>query len=156
MNPLLHMMAASFADTPVYALPATEIILSTAPEGQTSDAQYIFNTDGTIQERRDLAVGGTSLTTSASSPWSTDPSEDGTGKYVKCVYNATGSTADYRTDVLGNGWLLLTSQRIFTFQNPDTSGPYETTAFYDVSISLDGSTVHDTQLLEVSLDNAGP
>ena len=154
MHALLYAMAAGFAETWLYVIPATETIISTAPEGQTSDAQYIFNTDGSIQERHDLSIGGTSLTTSASSPWSTDPSEDGVDKYVRLVFQSGGG--DRRTDSIGDGWVLLTSQRIYVFQNSGTEGPYSDATVYKVDISLDGSTIHDTQDLTVNLDNAGP
>jgi hypothetical protein len=153
MHPLLIAAIAKGGFSVTYILAATEVINSTSPEGQTSDAQYIFNTDGTVQERRDLSGGGTSLTTSAGSPWSDDPSEAGTGKYIKLVH-ATGT--DRRTDALGNGFLELTSQRLFTFQNTDTSGPYNDASTYTVTLSLDGSTPYDTQTLTVNLDNAGP
>ncbi len=145
------LVAGRFPAT--YQLAPTELISSESPEGQASDAVYFFNTDGTIQERRDLSVGGTSLTTSAGSPWSDLPTEDGTGKFIKLVH-ATGT--DRRTDALGNGFLLLTSQRIFTFRNPDTSGPYSGSSTYDVTLSLDGSTDHDAQTLTITLGNAGP
>ena len=156
MLPAIRMvlMAARKSFSPTYQLPSTESINSTAPEGETSDAQYIFNTDGTIQERKDNAVGGTTLSTSASSPWSDDPAEDGVGKYVRMTY--LGGDADRRTDALGTGWLQLNSQRIFTFQESDTGGPYSYTPTYTVDISLDGSTVHDTQTLSVTLGNEGP
>jgi hypothetical protein len=136
----------------VFSVLPTETITSTAPEGATSDAQYWFNTTGSITERRDLAVGGTEDTTTEN--WSTDPAEDGTGVSVKLVY-ATGT--DRRTDALGDGWLILTSQRKFTFQNPGTAGPYSDASTYTVALSLDGgATTHDTQTLTVNLDNAGP
>ena len=154
MLPAVRMllMAAKKSFSPTYSLPATETISSTAPEGQTSDAQYIFNTAGGIQERKDNAVGGTTLSTSASSPWSDDPAEDGTGKYIKVV--ATGT--DRRTDSIGNGFVELSTQRIYIFQNPDTSGPYSDATTYTVTLSLDGSTAHSTQTLTVNLDNEGP
>ena len=136
-----------------YSIPANESIVSTSPEGQASDAQYIFNTNGTIQERRDDAVGGTTLTTSASSPWSNDPAEDGVGKYVRI---SLGTPSDDRTDAIGTAFVQLNTQRIYTFQNPDTAGPYTTNNDYTVDISLNGTTVHDTQTLNVQLDNAGP
>lgn len=149
---LFFQLAKAGAGT-VYQLASTESIISEAPEGQASDAQYIFNTDGTIQERIDLVGGGTSLTTSAGSPWSNNPSEGGAAKYIKLVY---ASGTDYRTDAIGNGFVLLSSQRIYTFQDPVTSGPYSSSATYTVTLSLDGSTAWDTQTLTVQLDNAGP
>lgn len=145
------MVAARFFVT--YQVAPTELISSESPEGEASDAQYIFNTSGLIQERRDLSAGGTALTTSSGSPWSDDPIEDGTGKFIKLVH-ATGT--DRRTDALGNGFIELNSQRIFTFRNPDTTGPYSGNSTYTVTLSLDGSTDFDTQTLTITLANAGP
>ena len=144
-------LAGRFVTT--FQLAPTELVSSESPEGEASDAQYIFNTDGTIQERRDQAAGGTVLSTSAGSPWSNRVGEDGSGKFIKLVH-ATGT--DRRTDALGNGFIELDSQRIFTFRNGDTSGPYSGNSTYDVTLSLDGSTDHDAQTLTITLANAGP
>ncbi len=145
------LVAGRFKTT--FQLAPTEAINSECPEGDACDAQYIFNTDGTIQERRDQAVGGTVLSTSAGSPWSDRAGEDGVGKFIKLVHS---SGTDRRTDGLGNGFIELNSQRIFTFRNPDTNGPYSGNSDYTVTLSLDGSTDHDAQTLTVTLTNAGP
>jgi hypothetical protein len=145
-------MASGYAVA--YSIPATEQITATAAEGDNSDASYIWNTDGTIQEQVVNVVGSHPTTTSASSPWSNDPAETGVGKYVRLVY--LGGDADRRTDLLGNGFVELNVQRIFTFNNPATSGPYSSSPTYTVDLSLDGSTVYDTQTLTVTLENQGP
>ena len=137
----------------IYAIPPTEVINSNALEGEVCNAQYRWNSDGTIQEQREN-LGSNPVTTSASSPWSTNPSETGSGKFVRMGNANTGTNR--RTDALGTGFVELTSQRVYTFENPSTSGPFTDASVYTVDLSLDGITVHDTQELTVNLDNQGP
>lgn len=136
-----------------YQLPATEVINSNASEGDQCNAEYRFNTDGTIQEQRE-SLGTNPVSTSASSPWSDDPGETGAGKYVRMGNANTGTNR--RSDALGTGFIEITSQRVYQFTNVNTAGPFTDASIYTVDISLDGSTVHDTQELTVNLDNEGP
>lgn len=132
-------------------------INSTSPEGSASDADAIFNTNGSIQERRDLALGGTSLSTSEASPWSDDPSEDGTGHHIRLASHDTGSNRFVAGTLVLGTWYALSTLRQFEFQDSDTNGPYDGTSTYTFELSDDGgSTVLDSCTATIRLQNEGP
>ena len=148
-------MAARGFFVPTYQLSNTAIN-STSPEGETSDAILIYNTDGTVQERRDQAGGGTALSTSESSPWSDKPGEDGTGHHIRIASHDSGANRYTGTPSIGS-WTVLSSVVDFNFQDPDTTGPYDATSTYTIELSEDGgSNVLDSMTLSIRLQNAGP
>lgn len=154
MSNLLALMAAVGGAGNIIYQVADDTVTSLAPEGQTSDMIYFFTTAGLIRETIDLAVGGTQTNAATITPWSDDGAEDGVGKYIRCSNVVTG--IDRRTDAIGTAFVQLNTQRNFTFQVPDTEGPYNEISTYTIDLSLDGTTVHDTMLLTVILDNQGP
>lgn len=132
-------------------------IHSTCPEGDACDADAIFQTDGVILERRDLALGGTSATTSEASPWSNDPSEDGTGHHVRLVSHDSGTDRFNPGALVLGTWYALSTLRQFEFQDGDTSGPYDGTSTYTFGLSDDGgSSTIDTCTATIRLQNEGP
>jgi len=133
-----------------------EAIISTAPEGETVDLWVIFQANGTVFDRVDLGVGGTSLTESDTSPWSTDDTEDGVGKHIR-INHVSGVNAYDGSTPAENVWDQISDSNILVFQDPDTSGPYDRQSTYTIELSLDGgSTTHDTMTLTVNLVNEGP
>jgi len=136
-------------------------INSTSPEGQTSDADILYQTDGVVQERRDLAVGGTQTTVSEASPWSDDPSETGVGWWVRVVSHDTGVNRYYTG---GGGpaigtWVQISTENpaILEWRDGDTSGPYSGVSTYTLALSDDGgSTTFDTCTATITLANEGP
>ena len=154
MSNLLALMAAVGGAGNIIYQVANDTTTSLAPEGQTSDLVYRFLTDGRIRETLDQAVGGVLTFDATITPWSDDGAEDGVGKYIRCSNVVNG--IDRRTDAIGTAFVQLNTQRNFTFQEPETAGPYHDISTYTIEISLDGTTVHDTMLLTVILDNQGP
>ncbi len=150
------MMAARGVFVATYQL-STTAIHGIAPEGETSDADLIYNTDGTVQEKRDLGAGGTSTTTSESSPWSNDPAEDGTGHHVRIASHDSGVNRYLQPGSIPTAWLALSSQRVFEWRDTDTTGPYDASSTYTVELSDDGgSSVLDSMTLTIRLENEGP
>ena len=138
-----------------YAL-ADDTVVSTSPDGELSDLVYSLNTDGTITETIDLAIGGTQVNTSTVSPWSDRLGEDGTLHHARIASNDSGTNRYTGTPTMTT-WTALTSDIDFDFVGVTTTGPDSDTSTYTLELSDDGgSTVLDSMTLTVQLDVASP